>query len=254
MISKKIQEAVQSYLSLSGYPYINLKAVLFDMDGVLYNSMPHHSRAWQQTMQEYGYSCTYEEFFLHEGRTGRDTINLLTQREFGREATSQEITEIYERKSYLFGTFNQGEVMPFAKTMVETVQKTGLDIVLVTGSGQRSLLDKLEESFPNAFMPEKMITAYDVVHGKPNPEPYLKGLKKAGFLQPHQALVVENAPMGVQAAADAGIFTVAVNTGPISEKTLYDSGADIVFSSVEEFVKSWDALYGTIQRVYTENK
>lgn len=244
-----MKEILERYLSLSGYHRFDIKAVLFDMDGVLYNSMPHHCKAWQQTMSERGYDCSYEEFFLHEGRTGKDTINLLTRRQFGRDATEHEIDEIYQRKSDLFTQYNQGETMPYAKELIERVKATGLDVVLVTGSGQKSLLDKLEENFPDTFSGDKMVTAYDVVRGKPNPEPYLKGLRKGGFLYPHQAIVVENAPMGVQAAADAGIFTVALNTGPIPEQTLYDAGADIVYPSVEAFYKDWNCFWRQINEV-----
>lgn len=64
------------------------------------------------------------------------------------------------------------------------------------------------------FRRELMVTAFDVKYGKPHPEPYLMALQKGG-LAPNEAIVVENAPMGVQAGAAAGIFTVAVNTGPI---------------------------------------
>ena len=64
-----------------------------------------------------------------------------------------------------------------------------------------------------AFRRELMVTAFDVKYGKPHPEPYLMALQKGG-LAPNEAIVVENAPMGVQAGAAAGIFTVAVNTGP----------------------------------------
>ena len=50
-----------------------------------------------------------------------------------------------------------------------------------------------------------MVTAFDVKYGKPNPEPYLMALKKGGF-KPNEALVIENAPLGVQAGVAAGIF------------------------------------------------
>lgn len=231
-----------SYLTLTGYNYFDLKAVLFDMDGVLYNSMPCHCKSWLQTMTEFGYHCTYEEFFIHEGRTGRSTINLLTQREFGREATEDEITTIYRRKSQLFTKYNNGETIPYAREMLSQVKDNGFQTILVTGSGQKSLLGKLEENFPGVFSSEKMVTAFDVKNGKPNPEPYLKGLIKGGNLSPNQAIVIENAPMGVQSAADAGIFCIAINTGPIDEQVLYDAGADIVLPSMEALYANWHKI------------
>ena len=64
-----------------------LKAVLFDMDGVLFDSMPYHSEAWHKVMKSHGLTLSREEAYMHEGRTGASTINIVFQRELGREAT-----------------------------------------------------------------------------------------------------------------------------------------------------------------------
>ena len=58
-----------------------LKAVLFDMDGVLFNSMPYHSEAWHQVMKTHGLDLSREEAYMHEGRTGASTTNIVFQRE-----------------------------------------------------------------------------------------------------------------------------------------------------------------------------
>ena len=117
--------------------------------------------------------------------------------------------------------------------------------MVVTGSGQKSLLDKLNHHFPDIFKPELMVTAFDVKYGKPNPEPYLMALRKAG-IQPNEAIVVENAPLGVRAGVAAGIFTVAVNTGPLPDKTLLDEGADLLFPSMPAFNEAWETFYSEL--------
>ena len=86
------------------------------------------------------------------------------------------------------------------------------------------------------FAPERMVTAFDVKIGKPDPEPYLKALEKAG-LQPHEAMVVENAPLGVRSAKGAGIFTLAVNTGILSPNELQKEGADRVLASMKDLAE-----------------
>lgn len=60
------------------------------------------------------------------------------------------------------------------------VKKDGLIPMVVTGSGQLSLLERLEHHYPGMFHKELMVTAFDVKYGKPNPEPYLMALKKEG--------------------------------------------------------------------------
>ena len=108
--------------------------------------------------------------------------------------------------------------------------------VLVTGSGQRSLLDRLNRVYPGVFAPERMVTAFDVQRGKPDPEPYLKGLEKAG-VKPFEAMVVENAPLGVRAGVVARIFTVAVNTGPIPDEQLRRAGANLLFPDMQSLAE-----------------
>ena len=82
-----------------------------------------------------------------------------------------------------------------------------------------------------------MVTGKDVRRGKPDPEPYLMGLEKAG-VRPWEAFVVENAPMGVRSAVRAGIFTIAVNTGLLPDSALSDEGADLVFGSMPELAEA----------------
>ena len=235
------QEAIKNYLAKNHYTSINLKAVLFDMDGILFNSMPNHAEAWHKTMAQFGFTLSREEAYMHEGRTGAATINIVSQRERGFDATEEEIKRIYQAKSDLFNQYPKAERMPGAWEVLTQIKEAGLIPMVVTGSGQTSLLDRLNQNFPDIFKRELMVTAFDVKYGKPNPEPYLMALKKGG-LQPNEALVVENAPLGVQAGIAAGIFTIAVNTGPLPDHVLLNQGANILFHSMTDFNEHWNEL------------
>ncbi len=215
---------------------ISPKAILFDMDGVLFDSMPNHAYAWSHAMTEYGLQMTPEEVYMNEGRTGSSTINLLAQRFWGRDATEEEKQLIYEAKSRVFNTLPEAKPMPGALETLQAVKAKGLQIVLVTGSAQTSLLERLERHYPGFFRPDLMVTGFDVKLGKPYPEPYLKGLRKAG-IRPEEGIVVENAPLGVQAGHAAGIFTIAANTGPLKDEVLKNAGADIVLPGMRDVAK-----------------
>lgn len=217
---------------------IHLKAVLFDMDGVLFDSMPYHADAWHKTMEANGLHLSREEAYLHEGRTGAGTINIVYQRQLGREATPEEIENLYQEKSIEFNTHPQAERMAGAWELLLKVKAAGLTPMVVTGSGQASLLDRLEHNFPGMFHSELMVTAFDVKHGKPHPEPYLMALEKGGF-KAEEAIVIENAPLGVQAGVAAGIYTIAVNTGPLDNQVLLDAGANVLFPSMQALCDSW---------------
>ncbi|MBP5716972.1 MAG: HAD-IA family hydrolase [Bacteroidales bacterium] len=227
-----------------------LKAFLFDMDGVLFDSMKNHAEAWYQTMGEhYGFTCDRTLFYLYEGSTGAQTIDALFTEQRGRHATPDEIERIYGEKAQCFVQLGPADPMPGADEVIRSVMERGLKRVLVTGSSQTTLINRLQRTYPDAFDGNHIVWGRDcpIGHGKPHPDPYLMGLEKAGNLQPDEAIVVENAPMGVQAGKAAGIFTVAVNTGPLEPKILKDSGADIVLSSMQELADRLDEIIGLQQ-------
>ena len=233
-----IQTAISRYLHKHGFEAFTPKAVLFDMDGVLFDSMPFHARSWAQVCSEHGLEMSPEEAYLHEGRTGEDTIQILSRRLRGREATAAEVEEIYAGKCRLFNACPEAPVMPGAARVLRRVREAGLEIAVVTGSGQRSLLDRLQTCYPGYFTPGRVVSSKDVRRGKPSPEPYLLGLERVG-LRPWEAIVVENAPLGVEAAVAAQIFTVAVNTGPIPDSALLEKGADLLFPSMDALAEAF---------------
>lgn len=241
-----IQQAIHLYLQKYRLKCLSPKAVLFDMDGVLYDSMRFHARSWYEVATRHHLTSTPEDFYLFEGRTGESTINELYQRTFGRDATDTEKQTIYKEKSHLFNVYNDGHAMTGAMDVLKQVQSFGLQTLVVTGSGQHSLIDKLNQTYPNCFERKKMVTAFDVQYGKPHPEPYLMGLKKAG-VSAHEAFVVENAPMGVEAAVAAGIFTIAVNTGPLPDNVLLAAGADLLYPDMTSLAEDWSVLMHACQ-------
>lgn len=213
------------------------------MDGVLYDSMPHHVQAWSETMASFGVHAPIEQFYLFEGRTGHSTIDILFNETFGRNATPDEKETIYRMKANRFIELEQPESRPMAGALkvLERVKALGLKRVIVTGSGQQSLFEKIDKHFPSFFDSNLMVTAYDVQYGKPHPEPYLQGLQKAA-IHPEEALVVENAPLGVQSAHAAGIFTIAVNTGPLNDQVLWEAGANVLFPTMNRLAEELEGI------------
>jgi len=121
------------------------------------------------------------------------------------------------------------------------LKEMGLRRVLVTGSGQNSLLSRIDTDFPGIFDPGMRVTARDVKHGKPHPEPFIRAMQLAR-VSPSQSIVVENAPLGVEAGNKAGAFTVGVVTGPIPVEEMERAGAAVVFPSMEAFAEALPTL------------
>ena len=216
------------------------------MHGVLYDSMKNHVEAWYRTLTPMGFKCSKDEFYLYEGRTGASTIKYLFDKHFGKQVSDDECAEIYKIKEKHFNALEKIVPMPGADLMLQRIIGNGIRPVLVTGSGQGSLLDRLDHDYPGVFEQQYKVTAYDVKIGKPSPEPYLMGLSKAG-VKANEAIVIENAPLGVVSGTAAQIFTIAVNTGPIPAQALIEAGADMVFPSMPDFANHVDKLIHTLK-------
>ena len=229
------------FLRKTGFRELNPKAALFDMDGVLYDSMPNHAYSWHTSMASFGIEMSEADAYAYEGMRGVETIKKIVKEQKGIDITDEESQRMYDEKSRIFATRPQAQIMKGVIDLQRKMKADGLKIVVVTGSGQHSLLEKLTHDFKGLIEPDMIVSSFDVKRGKPNPEPYLKVLVKAG-VEPWEAIVVENAPLGVRAAQAAKIFTVAVNTGPLPDKMLADEGADLIFDRMTDFRDQWEEV------------
>ena len=220
----------------------NKSAILFDMDGVLYDSMPNHSKAWSQAMEQFGMRMTPHDVYLNEGATGHDTVVRISLRDRGYEASEQEINDIYGYKAALFRSMPEARVMPGALEVFRKAAAAGLKILIVTGSGQKNLIERVQRDYEGYITRDRMVTAFEVKRGKPYPDPYLKGLQIAG-VPASEAVVVENAPLGIRAAVAAGIDTIAVNTGPLEDEILLAEKPVLLLHSMQELADNLENLF-----------
>ena len=186
---------------------------------------------------EYRFSTKITPNKEAQSATNPPTINALVNRAWGRDATDEEKTEMYHKKTVYFNELPPVEPMPGAFEMLNLLKEMGLRRVLVTGSGQNSLLSRIDTDFPGIFDPGMRVTARDVKHGKP----FIRAMQLAR-VSPSQSIVVENAPLGVEAGNKAGAFTVGVVTGPIPVEEMERAGAAVVFPSMEAFAEALPTL------------
>ena len=213
-----------------------LKAVFFDQDGVLYNSMPYHAESWAWAMTKHGLPYTAMECYRNEGRTSTGVIQEHHRQMYGTDATPELIEAIYKDKTEHFTEMTGGfpGIIPDVDKVLQYLRSQGVQCWVVTGSGQRDLINALNKTFDNVF--SGIISSFDVKKGKPDPEPYLKAWERSGFKK-EECLVVENAPLGVRAAKAAGLFTCAVNTGILPDSDLEAEHADKVFPNMAALLK-----------------
>ena len=213
-----------------------MRGFFFDMDGVLFDSMPHHAESWEIVAKRHNLQFSARECYLQEGRTGYDMIReVLLRSKTEAEISEEEVEAIYEEKTRLFVELGGAPPMRGVLPVLQAIQAhPDTQIWVVTGSGQKSLLERLDRAFPGIFAQERMITAFDVRYGKPRPDPYLRAWERSG-LRKEECCVIENAPLGCRSAKAVGLFTIVVNTGPL----LYE---DFAAAEPDAFLPDMQAL------------
>ena len=193
---------------------IQCSALLFDMDGVLVDSMPSVARIYTQWALEHGFNP--EEVV----RVARGRPCIATIRDYLPDSDHEvEKQKIEDRE---MEDLDDLTVWPGA---CDLLQSLPLDRWAIVTSCTRGLA---EARLVAAGLPRPLwfVTCSDVVHGKPHPEPYEKGANLLGF-DPRECVVVEDAPAGIRSGKAAGARVLALRT-TAPEADLWQAGADWV--------------------------
>lgn len=192
-------------------------ALLFDLDGVLINSTPAVARVWRRWALEHGFNPDEVVARAH-GRPSLTTI-----REYlpnadhhleNREVERREIEDL-EGVVPLPGALDLLASLPADRWTIVTSCTRPLAEVRIRAAG-----------LP---LPRKMITSNDIQHGKPNPEPYLRGASVLGF-PAQECVVLEDVPAGVRAGKSAGARVIAFTT-TVQAPVLREAGADWILKN-----------------------
>ena len=200
---------------------------MFDLDGVLVDSTPAVARVWAVWALEHGFSDPDEIVRIAHGRPSIATIRQLLpdadHEAENREVERREITDI-EGVIPLPGAMELLQTLPPERWAIVTSCTRPLAGVRIAAAG----LPK----------PKHLVTANEVLHGKPDPEPYLKGAEVLG-IAPSECLVIEDAPAGIRAGKAAGARVLALRTTATDEE-LREAGADWIVDNCAELFVDFD--------------
>lgn len=205
-----------------------IRAVLFDVDGVLIDSMPLYTVIWKQVFREAGVELPGEVLYRREGATSLETREFFKTFPLTKHLDDQQIDQAEAKKRKLVEEKKHWPDMPGAYETLKAVKEAGADLVIASGSMKEDLKSNLILRFPDLLQKDKILTGFDYENSKPHPEPYLRGMALAGC-KPEQVIVVENAPLGVKSAKAAGCTCYVINTGILDDQELLDAGADRIF-------------------------
>ena len=186
-------------------PEGDFKAYLFDCDGTIVDSMPLHYIAWNRALNEYGCtSFTEELFYAWGGMPVGDVVAELNRR----DGLSIPTTEFAHRKESLYyELIHQLQPVPEVLEQIH-LQHGSIPFAVVSGSTRESVVKSLE-ALGLLHLFDTLVCAGDYERGKPAPDPFLLAAFRLG-VEPNACLVFEDADIGIQAAAAAGMASVRI--------------------------------------------
>ncbi len=206
-----------------------MKAIIFDMDGVLVDSMPDHAEAWKQALATAGITISRNDIYELEGSNHRQIIEIMFRR-FGRNPKEEDVRELSRKKIEIFNRIEHVKPFDGIKELLNSLLPK-YKLAVVSGSNNKTVHHIIDSFFPNTF--QVIISGDDIKESKPSPEPYLRAVEKLG-IPGKQCLVIENAPLGVRAAKNAGMRCIAIPTYLDKEKL---KEADVIVESHRELEK-----------------
>jgi beta-phosphoglucomutase len=190
-----------------------MKGVIFDLDGVIVDSMPDHYKAWKMAFKEVtDIEVDERTIYLLEGMRGIDLVKkIFKQKNYANYSIAK---KVIERKNKIFNDILTPRAFDGVQELIELLK---CKKAVVSGSAKKDVEVLIDRTIGrNNF--DVIITADDIDRGKPDPIAFITALNRMK-IDKAEAIVVENAPLGVEAANKAGLQSIIVlNNTPLQIK------------------------------------
>jgi len=207
-----------------------LKAVLFDMDGVIVDTEPLHRKAYFLMFKDMGIAVTEA---MYTSYTGQSTINICKQLvgHFNLDAAPQTLVAIKRKHfKYLFENDSSLQLLDGVLALIKNYYNNGLTLVLASSASMPNINRIFERFDLDQYFVAKLSGA-DLKESKPHPEIFIKAAQASGQSKKH-CMVIEDSSNGIKAANDAGIFVIGYDSTHSTDQDY--SNADKVVSSFSQ--------------------
>lgn len=206
---------------------MTVRAILWDLDGVIVNSMEFHYQAYREVLAPRGKDLSREEYL----RALIGLRNYVILRRVLGELSDDEVTALAEQKEKAFRRLIAGNVqaLPGAERLVRRAKEAGL-LQAIVSSTPRANIEVMLQSLALWDRFEVIVGEEDATRGKPDPEGFLIAAQRLGA-PPEECVVIEDAPEGIAAGKAAGMRCIGVTTTRPAERL---SQADIVVGTLED--------------------
>ena len=213
------------------------KAVIFDIDGTLIDTVDLHASAWVEALKHFGFDIAFEDMRSQNGKGGDQILHGLLPP----DVIEQRGEEIKDFRGELFKRNYLAKARPFpgVRNLFERIRASGRRAVLAS-SGTGEEVEQYKEIAGIADLIDSATSSDDADRSKPFPDIFQAALAKLSPLRPEEAVVVGDTPYDAEAARNAGVKTVGVLSGGFTEQALREAGCIAVYRDAEDLVRNYE--------------
>jgi HAD superfamily hydrolase (TIGR01549 family) len=214
-----------------------VKAVIFDIDGTLIDTVDLHAQAWVEALKHFGYEIAFRDMRSQIGKGGDQILHGLLPPDMV-EKRGEEIQEFRGnlfKRDYL----SKARAFPGVRDLFERIRDAGQRAVLAS-SGKADEVEEYKKIANIADLIEEATSSDDAERSKPFPDIFQAALVKLAPLGPEETVVVGDTPYDAEAARKAGVKAVGVLCGGFTEQSLRDAGCIAVYRDAQDLLTHYE--------------
>ena len=214
-----------------------IKAVIFDIDGTLVDSVDLHAKAWQEAFAHFGHEVAFADVRAQIGKGGDQLMPVF----LSKEELDRQGEEIEAYRSDLFKTryLPQVRAFPAVRELFEQILANGQQIALAS-SAKADELAIYKKIAGIADLVDEETSSDDAERSKPHPDIFEAALARLDGMEPGEAIVVGDSPYDAEAAGKAGVRTIAVLCGGFPEQDLRLAGAGEIYRDAADLLAQFE--------------
>ena len=214
-----------------------LKAIIFDVDGTLVDSVDIHAQAWVDAFKEFGYDIEFDAVRGQIGKGGDQLMPVF----LSKEELEDKGEDLNERRGEILKESYLSKIKPFpdVRALFERIKADGTRIVLAS-SAKADELETYKKIANIEGLTDAETSSDDAEESKPEPDIFEAALSKLGDVQPDEVIVIGDTPYDAEAATKAGLRTIGVLCGGFSEDSLRKAGCIAIYKGPTDLLAQYD--------------
>ena len=213
-----------------------IKAIIFDLDGTLVDSVKYHAEAWVKAFKEYGYDFSHETLSQQIGKGSEFIVGELLSSEEA-EKLHSDIAQ-YRKQYYQDNLLEKVQPFPKVKELFQAIKADDIKIVLAS-SARKETIEHYKQLLGIEDLIEGATSTDEVEKSKPEPDIFRTALDKLDGISADEVIVVGDSPYDAIAAKKIDLTTIGLLGGGFSEDTLKEAGCVAIYKDPADLLDNY---------------